>query len=276
MRDLQKVKKALEEIINQDQGTWDKPVSFGVLYTQVVDIAKDALSELETENCDITGSLISIDEAMKLVRATCGLAGDWMQYEKSENPEERASAERNIRLVAVALMAKFELRKKEEEEFNDVKPVIDDLLLQEVYSLREKLKIPIGAVKSYNPEFDDREFTHRLNSVDFDQLMEELNGEEKKPEEDSLFGSALMKDRRQEMVDKVASGTYKKDDEDKMCKIIKGCDEEIPEVEKWELNLCETYHAIECAKCTRCHFTKPVAIVPVNTEDEQTYEAPHV
>lgn len=54
------------------------------------------------------------------------------------------------------------------------KPSIDDLLLQEIYSLREKLKIAVEAIKFYAPDFDDKEFVHRLNAVDYDQLMEEL------------------------------------------------------------------------------------------------------
>jgi hypothetical protein len=53
-------------------------------------------------------------------------------------------------------------------------PAIDDILLQEIYSLREKLKIAIAAIKADHSDFDEQEFTHRLNSVDFDQLMEEL------------------------------------------------------------------------------------------------------
>ncbi len=53
-------------------------------------------------------------------------------------------------------------------------PSVDDLLIQEVYSLREKLKIAVAAIKANDPGFDDRLFVHRLNSVDFDQLMEEL------------------------------------------------------------------------------------------------------
>jgi len=54
---------------------------------------------------------------------------------------------------------------------------MDELLWQEIYSLREKLKIAIDAIKSYEPDFDDKEFMHRLNAVDYDQLMEELNEE---------------------------------------------------------------------------------------------------
>jgi hypothetical protein len=57
-------------------------------------------------------------------------------------------------------------------------PVTDELLWQEIYSLREKIKIAIAAIKADNPDFDDGEFTHRLNSVDYDQLMEELSGTE--------------------------------------------------------------------------------------------------
>ena len=56
--------------------------------------------------------------------------------------------------------------------------MIDDgLLWQEIFSLREKLKIAIAAIKSYEPDFDDREFMHRLNSVDYDQFMEEFEEE---------------------------------------------------------------------------------------------------
>ena len=62
------------------------------------------------------------------------------------------------------------------EEFPMQNPSIDDLLLQEIYSLREKLKIAVAAIKFYDPTFDDAEFTHRLGAVDYEQLMEELNG----------------------------------------------------------------------------------------------------
>lgn len=55
-------------------------------------------------------------------------------------------------------------------------PISDELLWQEIYSLREKLKIAVEAIKSYDPEFDDILFLHQLNSVDYDQLMEELSG----------------------------------------------------------------------------------------------------
>jgi hypothetical protein len=50
---------------------------------------------------------------------------------------------------------------------------IDDLLLQEICSLREKIKIAISTIKSYDSNFDDRMFIHDLNSVDYAQLIEE-------------------------------------------------------------------------------------------------------
>jgi hypothetical protein len=61
-------------------------------------------------------------------------------------------------------------------------PKIDDLLLQEIFSLREKLKIAIEAIKSYDPDVDAQLFAHRLGSVDYEQLMEELAGTQDSPE----------------------------------------------------------------------------------------------
>lgn len=55
------------------------------------------------------------------------------------------------------------------------KIISDELLWQEIYSLREKLKIAIAAIKHDHPDFDEVEFLHRCNSVDYDQLMEEIN-----------------------------------------------------------------------------------------------------
>ena len=55
---------------------------------------------------------------------------------------------------------------------------IDDILLQEIFSLKEKLKIACAIVKNYEPDFDESEFMHKLNSADFDQLIEELNNPE--------------------------------------------------------------------------------------------------
>ena len=67
----------------------------------------------------------------------------------------------------------------------------DDLLWQEIFSLREKVKIAVAAVKSSDPTFDDAEFTHRLNSVDYDQLMEELSGDKPEPRQTAGEGEAV-------------------------------------------------------------------------------------
>lgn len=64
-------------------------------------------------------------------------------------------------------------------------PSVDDLLLQEIFSLREKLKIAVAAIKADNPDFDEVEFLHQCNSVDYDQLMEELNESEPEVSEET-------------------------------------------------------------------------------------------
>lgn len=51
---------------------------------------------------------------------------------------------------------------------------MDELLWQEIYSLRDKLKIAVAAIKSYDQYFDDKEFVHCLNNVEYDQMMEEF------------------------------------------------------------------------------------------------------
>jgi hypothetical protein len=82
------------------------------------------------------------------------------------NPATRAADAREIALKAIE-----RVKAKERKACG----LIDDgLLWQEIYSLREKLKIAVSAIKFYAPDFDDLEFTHRLNAVDYDQLMEEI------------------------------------------------------------------------------------------------------
>lgn len=51
---------------------------------------------------------------------------------------------------------------------------IDDLLLQEIFSLKEKLKIAVYHLKQLDPKLDVSDYMHSLNSVEFDQWMEEL------------------------------------------------------------------------------------------------------
>jgi hypothetical protein len=62
----------------------------------------------------------------------------------------------------------------------EIKYMIDDLLLQEIFSLREKLKIAIHYIKFYDPTFDEREFIHQVGSVEYDQWIEELTEGESK------------------------------------------------------------------------------------------------
>jgi hypothetical protein len=63
------IKQSLEEIINQDSGTWDKPVSFSILYTRAVDIAREALSALEAEK----PAEDSYDFALKVMAMRCNV-----------------------------------------------------------------------------------------------------------------------------------------------------------------------------------------------------------
>jgi len=57
--------------------------------------------------------------------------------------------------------------------------MIDDILLQEVFSLREKLRIAIDYIKFYDTNFDESEFLHQMNSVDYEQWIEEMCNSEK-------------------------------------------------------------------------------------------------
>lgn len=55
--------------------------------------------------------------------------------------------------------------------------MIDDLLLQEIFSLREQLKIAVEALKRECPYLNETEFLHHLKAVDYEQLMEEIMNE---------------------------------------------------------------------------------------------------
>jgi hypothetical protein len=56
---------------------------------------------------------------------------------------------------------------------------IDDMLLQEIFSLREKLKIAVYHLKQLDKNFDEIEYLYTLNSIEFDQWMEEIQSEHK-------------------------------------------------------------------------------------------------
>jgi len=53
------------------------------------------------------------------------------------------------------------------------------MLLQEIFSLREKLKIAISYIKFYDTNFDESEFVHQINSVEYEQWIEEMCNSEK-------------------------------------------------------------------------------------------------
>ena len=60
---------------------------------------------------------------------------------------------------------------------------MNDILLQEIFSLREKLKIAVEYIKYHDPEFNEELFMHQVNSVDYEQLMEECEDKEERDEE---------------------------------------------------------------------------------------------
>jgi len=50
---------------------------------------------------------------------------------------------------------------------------IDDILLQEIVSLNEKIKILIKIQKYYNPELDESKFIAELGATDFQTFIDE-------------------------------------------------------------------------------------------------------
>jgi hypothetical protein len=76
------------------------------------------------------------------------------------------------RRVLKSLLPKIEKLEEESHKFKK-QHYIDDILLQEIYSLKEKLKFAIYHLHNFDPTFDINDYTHRLNSVDFDQWIEE-------------------------------------------------------------------------------------------------------
>ena len=57
--------------------------------------------------------------------------------------------------------------------------MIDDILLQEICSLKEKLKIAMKIVKYYEPELDEAGFMHDIGTEDywlyFDNKKKKIN-----------------------------------------------------------------------------------------------------
>jgi hypothetical protein len=50
--------------------------------------------------------------------------------------------------------------------------VIDDILLQEIQSLREKLKIVIHMLKYYWPDLDEERFQHDIGTCDYQEYID--------------------------------------------------------------------------------------------------------
>jgi hypothetical protein len=50
--------------------------------------------------------------------------------------------------------------------------VVDDILLQEICSLKEKLKIATRIVKYYVPDLNEADFMHDIGTEDFQLYLE--------------------------------------------------------------------------------------------------------
>ena len=70
-------------------------------------------------------------------------------------------------------LALAQIAEMESKTINDV--ATDDIVLAEVYSLREKLKIAAGIIHQLDPNYDVTEFLHQVSSADFDQREEDLS-----------------------------------------------------------------------------------------------------
>ena len=56
--------------------------------------------------------------------------------------------------------------------------MLDDLLLQEIYSLREKLKIAVQIVKYYEPDLDVSAFMHDIGTCDYEEYIDYIMNED--------------------------------------------------------------------------------------------------
>ena len=61
--------------------------------------------------------------------------------------------------------------------------ILDDILLQEIQSLKEKLKVAIEIVKYYEPDLDENLFYHNIGTEDYLLYLE--NNEKEKTEIDN-------------------------------------------------------------------------------------------
>jgi hypothetical protein len=56
--------------------------------------------------------------------------------------------------------------------------MIDDLLLQEIQSLREKLKIAVHILEFYCPDLNEPKFMHDIGTCDYQDYLEQLMEDE--------------------------------------------------------------------------------------------------
>ena len=57
--------------------------------------------------------------------------------------------------------------------------MVDDMLLQEIQSLKEQLRIAISIIKQYAPEFDEGDFMHDLGTEDYWLYLDNNKKEDK-------------------------------------------------------------------------------------------------
>lgn len=57
--------------------------------------------------------------------------------------------------------------------------MVDDILLQEIQSLKEKMQILLKIVKYYEPDLDESQFLHDLGTCDYQEYIDEVYGEKK-------------------------------------------------------------------------------------------------
>ncbi|MCK5633006.1 hypothetical protein KAH94_04605 [bacterium] len=62
--------------------------------------------------------------------------------------------------------------------------MIDDILLQEICSLKEKLKIAARIVKYYFPDMDEGQFMHDIGTEDFKLYLDNNKKEELEKQKD--------------------------------------------------------------------------------------------
>jgi hypothetical protein len=151
------------------------------IFTAVREISKqdrdDLLALIEAEQSRQSVTDAEVQRAIEVTETKIKLLGKAIGYPSHDNRsrinDHESTVEEikeNLKLEKTVLAALSAYRKPSADA------VCDEILWQEIFSLREKIKIAVEAIKSYDSKFDDKLFLHQLNSADYDQLMEELSG----------------------------------------------------------------------------------------------------